>query len=74
MSRGRTIQGDSPCAFRVVVKGPTWTKFHGPYSTIGAAKGVATAARNDAKRWHKNDNIEVIIEKTPDGWEKVLDV
>lgn len=71
MGHGRSIQGDSPCAYRVVIEGPNWIRYRGPYSTIGAAKGVASTAKKDVERWHKNEGIKVWIEKTPDGWEKV---
>lgn len=72
MSNGRSIVGSSPCAYRVVKQYADGRKsYKGPYSTAGAAKGVKTATENEVLRWHPNEDIEVWVEKTPDGWERV---
>jgi hypothetical protein len=44
---GRATSKDHEKVFRVVVKsklhdGSDWVRFHGPYATKGAAKGIAT--------------------------------
>jgi len=44
---GRRTQKDHEKVYRVVVEAPrydggTYTVFHGPYATKGAAKGIAT--------------------------------
>ena len=67
MGRRELLYGetDYPRAYRVVVKGRSWTSVHGPYATISAAKGKATRER---RSWPK---AEVHIEQTPEGWERV---
>lgn len=65
MGARRTINGDSERAYRVV-QGFSWgPHYMGPYSTLGAAKGVRT---REQKYY---PNIEIWIEQTPEGWEKV---
>ena len=71
MGTKRTIDGTSERAFRVVETAPTWTKYRGPYSTLAAARGVATHERKNNERWHKDQNIVITIEQTPTGWERI---
>lgn len=71
MAAKRSIDGNSERAFRVVEEAPTWTKYRGPYSTLAAARGVATHERKNNERWHKDQNIKIWIEQTPAGWERI---
>lgn len=63
-------------AYMVVVETPHWSGedfkvFHGPYSTLGAAKGKRTTEINRGSIYAKSPD-KVSILKTPAGeWEKV---
>lgn len=72
MSAGRSINGDSPCAYRVVQDFPRTEqqKHYGPYSTLGSAKGKRTTIIGQSYG-NPVDPKNVWIEKTPDGWERV---
>lgn len=69
MSQGRSINGDSPCAYRVVKVAFGHTNYFGPYSTLGAAKGKRTSESNYISSGPPD--LKIWIEKTHDGWEKV---
>jgi hypothetical protein len=65
----RSIDGNSERAYRVVKVHDGDTSYMGPYSTLGAAKGVRTREQSYAeRRW---PSMEIHIEQTPEGWEKV---
>lgn len=70
MSSGRSIKGESPCAYRVVMERYGRTTYYGPYSTLGAAKGKRTTEEGYHSRW-ETGGLKIWIEKTPDGWEEV---
>jgi hypothetical protein len=46
------------------------TTYFGPYSTLGAAKGKRTTEEGYHSRWEEG-SLNIWIEKTPDGWERV---
>ena len=66
MSQGRSIKGDSPCAYRVVKVAFGRTTYFGPYSTLTAAKGKRTTESNYASSGP--EDLRIWIEKTHDGW------
>lgn len=66
MSSGRSIDGASQRAYRVVKEnGSKYEKYKGPYSTLGAAKGMKTRLES------YYPGREFYIEQTPEGWERV---
>lgn len=69
MSTGRSIQGDSPCAYRVVKQAFGKIQYFGPYSTLGAARGKRTSEGNYISSGPPD--LKIWIEKTPDGWERI---
>jgi hypothetical protein len=53
------------------LEGQTIKRYHGPYSTLGAAKGKRTTEINHGSYYAKDPN-NVYILKSPAGeWEKV---
>ena len=65
---------DFPGAFRLVITrtmaGEAYTRYHGPYQTIGAAKGQLT----QELKMHYYEHYETktgYIERTTGDWEKV---
>lgn len=72
MSSGRSIDGKSNHAYRVVKERYGVTSYFGPYSTLGAAKGKRTTELRHAKYYGNGEPVEIWIERTPAGeWEKV---
>lgn len=70
MGSSRSIDGNSERAYRVVKEGYGVTRYFGPYSTLGAAKGKRTTEKRYANRYGDGD-MKIWIEQTPEGWEKV---
>lgn len=56
---------DHKRAYRVIVVAPSWQKVLGPYATLSAAKGMVT------RETRHSTGLEVYIEQTPEGWERV---
>lgn len=70
MSAGRAYLVDHPHSYRVALElGNGEIQYRGPYGTLGAARGQATA-------WLRGYGSRVVkawVEQTPAGWEKVED-
>ena len=66
----RELDIDHPHAYRLVVTGRFRPTYHGPYATIGAAKGKRTRLINDAQRYNQLPK-EYRIERTTGAWEEV---
>jgi hypothetical protein len=58
-------KADHKRAYRVIAVAPSWQQVFGPYATLSAAKGMVT---REKKSW---PDIDIYIEQTPEGWERV---
>lgn len=67
MGSGRSIDGNSQRAYRVKLVQEGYTRYYGPYSTLGAAKGQRTSLLG----YYGRKNVEVTVEGTREGWEEV---
>lgn len=70
----RTTNTDFPAAYRVVITrtlgGHEATEYHGPYMTIGAAKGILTGELRERSYEHydaKTGHVEIMT----GNWRKV---
>lgn len=72
MSRNTTT--DFPGAYRIVITktmaGEAYTQYHGPYQTIGAAKGQLTQELK-MRDYEHYETKTGYIERTTGAWEKV---
>ena len=70
----RYTDTDFPGAFRIVVTktmaGESYTQYHGPYQSIGAAKGQLTQELKMRDYEHYETKVGH-IERTTGPWEKV---
>jgi hypothetical protein len=77
VGHSRSIDGNSLRAYRVkkvtnYEDRPAHVQFYGPYSTLGAAKGKRTTEIGYVRHYYTDaSKIEITIEQTPEGWEKV---
>lgn len=70
MSAGRAYLREHPHAYRVALDHKDGTiTYRGPYGTIGAARGQATAWKHS----YGGRVVETWVERTPAGWELVPD-
>ena len=67
MGASRAIDGNSQRAYRVKLVQEGYTRYYGPYSTFGAAKGQRTSLL----RYWGSKNATVTVEGTREGWEEV---
>jgi hypothetical protein len=70
LGHSRSIDGNSERAYRVVKEGYGVTRYLGPYSTLSAAKGMVTREKRYS-RYSGDNAMNIWIEQTPAGWEKV---
>ena len=69
MSHKRSTEGSGDRAFRVIKKDTGHLNYFGPYSTLEGA--MSKRANLAAPYFILPKHIEIWIEQTPGGWEKV---